>query len=174
MCGQDYLITPAVPENTFILILIDDCWWLMIMYLFEQNELIFCFIPLVDLLLIPEKLIDSHQVFNSTSHHISKMHSLSLFLLQKDALLCLVLVHVFKHSFIISVKSLFVIVESLKVLLQMADVGFQPRLNVRGGGRLSLKQVPLGLQHFVLLLQKSYLWHRKKVQTTSNKSLNGA
>lgn len=69
----------------------------------------------------------------------------------------------FVHDIVLHVKFELVIVEALQLSLQVADVGLQHGLHVGGGGGLSLQQVPLGFQHFVLLFQVSYLWHQKEV-----------
>ena len=63
------------------------------------------------------------------------------------------------HDIVLHVQSVFVIVEKVQVLLQAGDVGLQHGFNRRGGGGLSLHHIPLGLHHFVLLLQVPHLWH---------------
>ncbi len=70
------------------------------------------------------------------------------------------------HDIVLHVESVFVVVEKLQLPLQVGDVGLQHGLNGRGGGSLSLHQLPLGFQHFVLLLQVSYLWHKQEPNQT--------
>lgn len=65
------------------------------------------------------------------------------------------------HGAVLQVESALVTVDKVQLPLHVGDVGLQHGFHLRGGGRLLLQQLPLGLQHFVLLLQVSHLRHKE-------------
>lgn len=50
-----------------------------------------------------------------------------------------------------------VVAQTVQLSAQVGDVGLKHGVDVGARGGLSLQQVPLGLQHFVLLLQEAHL-----------------
>lgn len=79
-------------------------------------------------------------------------------------ILCFVIVHIVVHDVVLHVKFVFVVVEKVQLPLQVGNVGLQHGLGIGGGCGLLLQQLPLGIQHFILLLQKSHLWHTNQPQ----------
>lgn len=51
----------------------------------------------------------------------------------------------------------FFVAQVVELLAQVGDVGLEHDINVGAGGGLLLQKFPLGLKHFVLLLQEAYL-----------------
>ena len=49
------------------------------------------------------------------------------------------------------------VAEPVQLPAQVGDVGLEHGVDVGAGGGLILQQAPLGLQHFVLLLQEAHL-----------------
>lgn len=49
------------------------------------------------------------------------------------------------------------IAKPIQLSAQVINVGLKHSVNVGAGGGLVLQQAPLGLQHFVLLLQETHL-----------------
>lgn len=51
----------------------------------------------------------------------------------------------------------FFVAQVVELLAQVGNVGLEHDINVGAGGGLLLQKFPLGLKHFVLLLQEAYL-----------------
>lgn len=49
------------------------------------------------------------------------------------------------------------IAQAIQLSAQVGDVGLEHGVDVGAGGGLFLQEAPLGLQHFVLLLQEAHL-----------------
>lgn len=91
------------------------------------------------------------------SKNVTRVLRVVVCLSARPVLLCLVVVHVFVHGAVLRVESAFVVGDTVQLLLQAGDVGLQHGFDLRRGGCFLLQQLPLGLQHFVLLLQVSHL-----------------
>lgn len=88
-----------------------------------------------------------------------------------DDSLCLVILHQVCHVMQVGLQFDFFMTQVVQMLSEVGDVGFKHHVDVGAGGGLFLQKLPLGLKHFVLLLQEPYLLRKKRrnVETrTSN------
>lgn len=57
----------------------------------------------------------------------------------------------------VGLQLVFFMAQVVQLLAQVGNVGFEHGVSVGAGGGLLLQEFPLGLQHFVLLLQEAHL-----------------
>lgn len=61
------------------------------------------------------------------------------------------------HVLQLSLQLDLLVAQAIQLSAQVSDVGLKHGVNVGAGGGLFLQELPLGLQHFVLLLQEAHL-----------------
>lgn len=71
--------------------------------------------------------------------------------------LVLEVLHQSLHVLQLSLQLDLLIAKPIQLSAQVSNVGLKHSINVGAGGGLVLHQAPLGLQHFVLLLQEAHL-----------------
>lgn len=76
--------------------------------------------------------------------------------------LCLVILHQVCHVMQIGLQFNFFVPQVVQMFSEVGDVGFKHHVDVGAGGGLFLQKFPLGLKHFVLLLQEPHLLREKR------------
>lgn len=76
--------------------------------------------------------------------------------------LCLVILHQICHVMQVRLQFDFFMTQVVQMLSEVGDVGFKHHVDVGAGGGLFLQKFPLGLKHFVLLLQEPHLLREKR------------
>lgn len=74
----------------------------------------------------------------------------------------LVILHQVCHVMQVRLQFDFFITQVVQMLSEVGDVGFKHHVDVGAGGGLFLQKFPLGLKHFVLLLQEPHLLGEKR------------
>lgn len=68
-----------------------------------------------------------------------------------------VVLHQVCHLMQVGLQLVFFMAQVVQLLAQVGNVGIEHDINVGAGDGLLLQEFPLGLQHFVLLLQEAHL-----------------
>lgn len=77
--------------------------------------------------------------------------------------LYLVILHQACHVMQVRLQFDFFMTQVVQMLSEVGDVGFEHHVDVGAGGGLFLQKFPLGLKHFVLLLQEAHLLREKRL-----------
>lgn len=68
-----------------------------------------------------------------------------------------IVLHQVRHLVQVGLQLVFFVAQVVQLLAQVGNVGFEHDISVGAGDGLLLQEFPLGLQHFVLLLQEAHL-----------------
>lgn len=95
---------------------------------------------------MPAECLWSHDAAEQASVSLSHFNSLDF-----------VVLHQVCHLMQVGLQLVFFMAQVVQLLAQVGNVGLEHDISVGAGDGLLLQEFPLGLQHFVLLLQEAHL-----------------
>lgn len=114
----------------------------------EMNTISVCLwrICIWEAMCLPAEYLRSHDAGEHVSVSLSHFNSLDF-----------VVLHQVCHLMQVGLQLVFFMAQVVQLLAQVGNVGLEHDISVGAGDGLLLQEFPLGLQHFVLLLQEAHL-----------------